>query len=638
MPFSILTAKFTGSPDEAGWAQVYDFKPDDEEKLRVRGQLFAVISTAKKLEQTIAGVATGREILSRLHEEYFGKLEATSFVQLKKAVETVIEEFSAWEEVEIAAIAYLNEVSYLVAGGGAKIAILRGSKLTNLLQSKKGEVVSASGFPKQGDVLIAGTRAFSESFPHGVIAGALIGKSLSEAKDFFAPAIHSRPKGGNLGAILVKFERTTPEENSLENLGEVVSKLQQKPRPETPTLNKAALGQEGPKFLIKERFLAGVKKFGEKKVYVKEEGLTGDVSRKRKVSLSVGLLLLILLVVSIFFGVRTKRRAEFRTVYEEAVTSIEHELEEAEVLFGLNPERSRELLATARNKVLSLEAEGADDVQIQELKQRVEENQEKILGEYKVEPSPFIDLSLVSSGFKGDAVSLSQGKVYVVDREGRKIVAISVDSKRTEIVAGPSQISRLEKIAAYSDRVFFLNSDGVFEAEEGEKVIEPEWEGEVLMSLYAGNFYILDKGASAIYRYPGADNEFGQKGNWLSSGLEIDLSKASSLVIDGSIWVLVDSGEILKFGLGNPQPFRLSGVFPEIKNPSAIYTDEELKYLYVLEKEEGRVVVVSKEGGYKAQYLSDKIKEVTGLVVSEKEKKIILLTGEKLLSIDLENF
>ncbi|GAG50039.1 unnamed protein product, partial [marine sediment metagenome] len=88
---------------------------------------------------------------------------------------------------------------------------------------------------------------------------------------------------------------------------------------------------------------------------------------------------------------------------------------------------------------------------------------------------------------------------------------------------------------------------------------------------------------------------------------------------------------------GNPQAFSVSGVAPHLINPKAIYTNEELEFLYLLEPENKRVIVLDKSGEYKAQYVSGSIGEAIDIAVSEKEGKIILLTGEKLFSIEIEH-
>ena len=101
------------------------------------------------------------------------------------------------------------------------------------------------------------------------------------------------------------------------------------------------------------------------------------------------------------------------------------------------------------------------------------------------------------------------------------------------------------------------------------------------------------------------------------------------------MFLLSSSGRISKFSLGNPTSFSPQGVFPELSTPDAIYTNEELKYVYVLERAAKRIVVLEKDGKYKAQYTSDKIGEAQDLAVSEKEGKIVILTGSKLLAIKI---
>src|SRR3989344_4636283 len=100
---NISSAKLTGTPGSSGWAQVHEFSPGDPEKFKARGKLFAVVAT-KRVEEGVETVAAGRELLTRLHEEYFGELDSKPFNTLKNATEKVIAEFkNTWGDVEIAA-------------------------------------------------------------------------------------------------------------------------------------------------------------------------------------------------------------------------------------------------------------------------------------------------------------------------------------------------------------------------------------------------------------------------------------------------------------------------------------------------------------------------------------------------------
>ena len=143
MSFEIISAKLTGNPDATGWAQVYEFSPEDEEKHRLRGKLFAVISTSTK-EVGMDTILAGREVLSRLHEEYFGESSGSSFSRLKISVEKVTDEFASWEDIQIACVSYVNNVFNVAAGGGARIVVLRQGDLSTILQSQSGEVQIAA--------------------------------------------------------------------------------------------------------------------------------------------------------------------------------------------------------------------------------------------------------------------------------------------------------------------------------------------------------------------------------------------------------------------------------------------------------------------------------------------------------------
>ena len=107
--------------------------------------------------------------------------------------------------------------------------------------------------------------------------------------------------------------------------------------------------------------------------------------------------------------------------------------------------------------------------------------------------------------------------------------------------------------------------------------------------------------------------------------------------IDGAIWVLMKSGKVQKFSSGLSENFELSGVFPGISDPIAIYTNEESEYIYILESAKSRIVVVSKEGEFKAQYIADEINLAKGLAAFEKEKKLILLFEDRLASVEIKH-
>ena len=373
MKYEAVTAKLTAKPDERGWVQAYDFKPSDVDKLKTRGQLFAVIATESH-KVGVDEVLAGREVLERLHEEYYGRLENTPLVQLKKAVSRVIEEFSEWEGVQVAALVLLEDIVYLVCGGGGQINIARNGNLNKLLTSKEKEVVSASGYLKSDDIFLVGTHSFFDGFAQGFLKAALDSQDPISTVENLAPSLHSKESRGNMGLVVVKISKKPIESEIKIEEKEVILETSHK----GPVTTQMSAGG------FRTKILSFVKRLSEKKLYVEHNEDELGVGKRKKMSATVGMLLLLILTVSVFFGVRQKQKIESRKTYEQQLITAKHNFEESLNLLTLHPERSRELFVNARSVVLGISDQAEGDLELEELKKNIQQNEGRILGEYKV--------------------------------------------------------------------------------------------------------------------------------------------------------------------------------------------------------------------------------------------------------------
>jgi len=614
--FNIVSAKISGIPNLLGWTQVHEFKPEEEEKLIKRGHLFAVFSTKKK-EEGVDSVTAGRELLSRLHEEYFGNLETPAYVAIKSAVSKVADEFlKTWGDVEIAVVVVLSDVVYSAAVGGSKVVIYRNGSIATILESNAFEVITASGYPKEGDNIILGSKLFFENIPTGTLKASLEGPNLAASIESLAPQVSANENSGNIGAVVIGFDKKI----ILEAIRETI------PMKQKVEVFKRNTSNFFSKF------------FPERKIFVKEKMLDDQVGKGRKTTFYVGIVLLILLFVSIGFGIKQNLAKKYKSTYLADLTQAISSLDEAETLFSDDPKRARELFLDSKSKVENLIAKKIEDKELISLETRLKEKEAEIMGIINTDPSLYLDLSLLSSGFGGDKVIFSGGNIFVFDKNGKKVVKIAIDTKKTQVVVGPEQLDGALDIFAYQDSVYGVFSDGLFLLGTAKKkVVEKTWDGEVFTYAYTGNIYLLDKTANAIWRYAGSGGSFGAKQNWLATGTTPNFENVKQIVIDGTIWVLTSTSNISRFSQGNPVVFKILGVSPNLTNIQAIHTNEDNKYVYLLDKEGGRIVVLEKDGNYKAQYQSDQFKEGIGLIVSEKTSKAIILTKEKLIQIDLTN-
>jgi len=623
------SVKLTGNPGPSGWTQIHEFLSENEEKKAKRGRLFAVVST-KLIKEGVDSVVAGRELLSRFHEEYFGNLDSSPFIALKSSLEKVINEFSGqWQEkVEIAAAAVLDNVVYTAAGGGSSVDIFREGSLAKILLSGQKEVVSASGYPKEGDLLVLGTSSFFKAFGEGTLKASLEGPNLEAFAEALAPATHAREDEGSIGAVVIKF--------SVEAKPEIIDK-------EPVRLKEEILGKlkERAAFFLKKS-VGTIKKIGikfpERKIYVREEFKEDVTVGSKKTTFTVGFLLLILLLISIGFGIKQKNIKKLKSQYEPKLIQAQQEFDESYGLVNVDKKRSRELFLSSQSKVNELLVGKITDKRLLTLEEKIKETEGVFLGIYNEETELFMDLSLISSGFKGSLLVFSGGNLYVLDRDGGKVARVKTDTKKTEIVAGPEQLKDISQITAYEDNVYGLSADGIYLlTEKKEKIIEKDWEGDISLFAYAGNIYLLNKTNLTITRFPAVEGGFAKGQSWLAPGINLSFAGVISTTIDGSIWLLFEPFKILKLSQGSPQSFKIDEVPGGLTRIDIIYSNEATSGIYLLDKNNKRIITLSKEGSYQALYSSEKIGETVDFVVSEDNKTIILLMGDKLHSIELRH-
>jgi outer membrane protein assembly factor BamB len=153
---------------------------------------------------------------------------------------------------------------------------------------------------------------------------------------------------------------------------------------------------------------------------------------------------------------------------------------------------------------------------------------------------------------------------------------------------------------------------------------------------FGGNIYLLDTQKSRIWKYIGQESGFSEMREYLNPDTLPDLSGATGMAIDGSVWLGTTNGKILRFTQGKENAFTARGVEPALGMNLVVATSDSEKNLYILDKNNKRVVVLDKDGIYLAQYSWEKQIMASELAVSEKQGKIFLLAGGKLYSIDLK--
>lgn len=628
MEFKVAKLTGAGAQGLSGWTQVHEFRPQDSKKRRDGGCLVSIISIGD-IEGGIEAISLGREVLARLHEEYYGKIgRESSFRLLTNAVGRVHKEFSGkWGSVEIVAAVILEKSVNFAAVGGASVVLSRDGNIVNIISSSE-EVQNSSGYWRDGDLFLLGTSSFYSKVAKGVLRVVLEKQDATTCVEDLLPLFHAESGSGKVGAAAIEVHKT-------------VNEAIDKQEPSDALVSQSGVVLSESLAVKVAGFLENIEKvlrslLPEKKVYVEgyQAGLPGT---RRRVASLVGVLLLVLLVISIIFGYQRNKQRLYRQSYESDVAEIKHNLEEARQLASLDPLRSRDLLRGAQEQLDSVRGRGVQDPVLDELAGSISNSFQEFLHEYNEDSQLFLDLGLLREGFSADLVSASGGNIVVADKSTKKIITVNLETKKATVVGGSSS-GDLEAIALYDRDVFFASGDGIWQVSESNtKIFDKYWGSGVLLYAYSGNLYLVDKQNGEIWRHSGLEGNFDSQRSWLAPGIEGNFEDAVSLAIDGSIWVLHGDGVLEKYVLGVPQQFSLSGEPLVLNQANDVYTDEEQEFLYLLDNNLGRVVVFDKTGMYKSQYVNSDLKNASGIVVSEKLGMIVFASGSHLRYLEIKS-
>jgi hypothetical protein len=621
--FLLNSAKIVSTPTKESGSWIHIFSPqfpEQKEKLTKRGQLLAVISLNNfKVEGEITAV--GKEIISRLQEEYYGDLNESAFGHLKKSVARVVKEAEEEDfDLSIGTVVILGSILYAVINDGGKLFIYRNGQLSPLLSQKD----SLSGYLKIGDSFFLGSGDFFKLVDENNLKNALSALSPQEGVEILAPLVHEEQVGGAAGILFKIFSRPQKEEKEFSS-SEAVS-ISRK----ASFFSSLILG-------FKDKILAsieGLLRYLKKRaIYLKSE--KEKSSRPQKTLMTVAVILLALLALSVFFGMRQREKLGLNKESQEILREAKLKKEEGEALLSLNPAKSKEFLLTAKDLLGQIE-EGQESEEFLKFKEELEKVLAETLQEHEVVGELFFYLEIIKAGAFGNKLSLLDDYLIILDKNQNSVYSLGTEDKKNSLLSGGEKLKGAFLLATGTEKAYVLAEEGILQAGKTPSLLiekDEAWVTIVDMKEFSGNLYLLDTGGE-IWKYPFLETEFGTKQRWLKEAT--NLNQALSMAIDGSLWVLLSDGRVLRFTQGESNYFAISGLEKELNNPSVIYTDFDSESLYLLDKGNSRIVVVDKSGEYKSEYLWSEISQANDLLVLEEQGKIFLLIGSKIFTIDIK--
>jgi hypothetical protein len=133
--------------------------------------------------------------------------------------------------------------------------------------------------------------------------------------------------------------------------------------------------------------------------------------------------------------------------------------------------------------------------------------------------------------------------------------------------------------------------------------VSDTWGFPKVVGSHSGRLYVLDSRDGQILRYPPTGGKYTKPPDqWLRS--EVDLVGVEDMAIGDSIYLAYANGQLLKLTNGQPADFDVSSWDMGPGRISAIYArpPEELRWLYIADPDNSRIVQCARDGSFNRQY------------------------------------
>ncbi len=619
---SLSFAKLVATPSDQAWSQAYN-----------AGNLFVCLSLTRELDEESDTLQTiGKDMFNALQSEFFS-LEDKHSEAIKEAIAISLTKLPETIRASVVLANFKEDMLTVFIAGTGSVAMKRGEKVGTLIEKHTSEhhaINYAAGYLQNNDTIVLQTGQFAQGISSETVKSALELELPNDVVESLSPQVHEQDNGAQ-AAIVIRYSGPTSHQ-AITTDTEAPATDDQPPELPSEEESKAEVADEptlatavAEDQIEHEQADPTLADAIEKESEVEDEedhkkrsfalklpdipfakNISFHLSHRRKVFLSVAVVIFLLLGISIFFTFQKENAEKRQALFAEIYPVAEQYYEEGQGLESLNKDRSRESYLKAEAKIKEGEekiAQGTDEYkQLEDLKAKV------------------------AAALQGTPATQQASNLQEATPPANSFLAIEK--------ANASGKGFGQDTAA----VYMITSNVItsFSKSSGSKkdVIEndSDWATPKAVVPYQTNIYVLDQ-KNGVLKFTPSEDTFTKSSYF--TGTKPNLSKASGMAIDGSIWIISTDGKILKYTKGQQDTFGISGIDKPLNNPTKIYTDTSIDSVYILDKGNSRIVQLDKKGAFQKEYPAGVIANAQDFDVNQKDNKILILSGDKVWELPL---
>jgi hypothetical protein len=366
------------------------------------------------------------------------------------------------------------------------------------------------------------------------------------------------------------------------------------------------------------------------------------LSFKNKIIISVGLISVILFISVTSIKISENKKEEERKMMEEIITKLEKKQNEidASLLYG-NEDGAKKLINEADILIKEIIEKADEEENYEKYVNKHETHLEKIRRESVIENfTELADFSNLNSESYALNIVLSNNKIYAGDSEQKTIYTLDLSDNTVTAIADLSvDVKNLTNPAKDNeDNIYYLNFKDPREELSLIKLSDNNDIEKITISLpddakniianarYNDIPYLLDNENNQIYKLGNSTED------WFKESY--DLSNATDMAIDGSIYILFKNGEVEKFfgGAEAEDELNIDSIEPAFTDASKIKVSPD--FIYIMESANKRLAVFDNKGTFLLQYKLKDFENLKDFEIDEENKKLYFLVNNSVIETE----
>lgn len=635
-------------PSKTAFSEVYHYLPKNDRE-KEAGELFGVFEF---LDNPGAEDALLNHITQTLRDAYYGSSRRDAFERFEEALREVnaiiAREASKRETGSLgrvsACVAVLQgKVIHFAVTGSAAVYIQRSGKFSLISSPAEGEIVSsedtfldiASGELLTEDLVLLSTSNILEFAGKQDVKDVLADHQTMERNARELKSLLRDAGMESFSLIIVSMGEVTAQQvmdarevrHVEKPKGADIGSVFKKHAAKAWGLSKGIISTVGKKAVSTFTRVKPKVAIPQKNPYV-FYGIIGAIG-----------LLTIFFVVRFFMNLESAKEEQYNKIFRDIETNLQ--IAEQRNQIG-ETEDARKFLDSAETQLKEIMEQPYYRQKATALLDTINEYRDQFDGITRVS-APYVvaNLAAVAPGIQPiGLINTKDDKKYVF--EYNKLYETILDKVQEGL-----QIDEEDPVLSgweFEDTnalVFIGKSGQVIEYKDGAftrmSTDDPKWHQGVEVKTFSRFVYILDPVEGNIWKYPKVRSKYSTS---VAYNTQTPIKDAVSFAIDGDVYVLMKDGTIKKFRKGEEQKFTVERL-PSLalSNPTKIYTHPDIANLYVLDPQNNRVVVITKDRNgiatYSQQYIFTNITDLRDLYVDNVEKKLYVLTKDSIYGTDL---